>query len=96
VVSVTACESQVGSGARSADRLPSVGLEIRPATAGRGTGRALADLATALRALPIPVIGRIVEGALVLDLRCLEDETEFLQQLPMLGLGPAAGAAEQP
>jgi len=96
VVSVAACESQVGSGARPADRLPSVGLEIRPATAGRGQGRALADLATALRALPVPVIGRIVEGALVLDLRCLEDEMGFLQQLPMLGLGPAAGAAEQP
>ena len=96
VVSVADCESQVGSGARPADRLPSVGLEIRPATAGRGAGRALADLATALRALPVPVIGRIVEGALVLDLRCLEDETEFLQQLPVLGLGTAAGAAEQP
>ena len=96
VVSVAACESQVGSGARPADRLPSVGLEVRPATAGRGAGRALADLATALRALPVPVIGRIVEGALVLDLRCLEDETEFLQQLPVLGLGTAAGAAEQP
>ena len=41
-VSVTACESQVGSGARPADRLPSVGLAIRPATRGRGAGRALA------------------------------------------------------
>jgi hypothetical protein len=33
----------------------------------------------------------VVEGALVLDLRCLEDEATFLQQLPQLRL-PASGA----
>jgi L-seryl-tRNA(Ser) seleniumtransferase len=44
----------------------------------------LTGLAAALRALPVPVIGRIVEGALVLDLRCLEDDATFLQQLPQL------------
>jgi len=96
LVSVAACESQVGSGARPADRLPSVGLEIRPATSGRGQGRALASLATALRALPVPVIGRIVEGALVLDLRCLEDETGFLEQLPLLRPERASGAPVNP
>jgi L-seryl-tRNA(Ser) seleniumtransferase len=36
----------------------------------------------------VPVIGRVVEGALVLDLRCLEDEQAFLQQLPQLRLLP--------
>jgi L-seryl-tRNA(Ser) seleniumtransferase len=83
-VGVIACESQVGSGARPSDRLPSAGVAIRPATRGRGEGRALTGLAAALRALPVPVIGRIVEGALVLDLRCLEDDATFLQQLPQL------------
>ncbi len=38
-------------------------------------------LAAAFRALPIPVIGRIGEGELILDLRCLDDETAFLSQL---------------
>jgi L-seryl-tRNA(Ser) seleniumtransferase len=37
-----------------------------------------------LRELPIPVIGRIAEGALWLDLRCLEDETAFVAQLGQL------------
>ena len=96
LVSVAACESQVGSGARPADRLPSVGLEVRPATNGRGQGRALTALATALRALPVPVIGRIAEGALVLDLRCLEDEPGFLEQLPLLRPERAIGAAVNP
>ena len=88
---VAPCESQVGSGARPSDRLPSFGVAIRPATRSRGEGRALAALAAALRALPVPVIGRVAEGALVLDLRCLEDESTFLQQLPQLRAGlPAA------
>jgi len=78
------CESQVGSGARPSDRLPSAGVAIRPTVRGRGEGRALTAIATALRALPVPVIGRIVEGALLLDLRCLEDEQAFLEQLPLL------------
>jgi L-seryl-tRNA(Ser) seleniumtransferase len=78
------CESQVGSGARPSDRLPSAGVAIRPTVHGRGEGRALTALAAALRALPVPVIGRVVEGALLLDLRCLEDEQEFLAQLPLL------------
>jgi L-seryl-tRNA(Ser) seleniumtransferase len=38
--------------------------------------------------LPIPVIGHIEAGKVVLDLRCLEDEAEFLAQLG--NLHPAA------
>ena len=41
-------------------------------------------LADALRRLPQPVIGRIHNGTLLLDLRCLEQEKEFTEQLPGL------------
>jgi len=43
---------------------------------------------TRRRLLPIPVIGRIEAGNVVLDLRCLEDEAAFLAQLA--GLSAAA------
>ena len=38
-------------------------------------------LAALLRALPLPVIGRIRDGALVLDLRCLADDGDLLGAL---------------
>jgi L-seryl-tRNA(Ser) seleniumtransferase len=56
-------------------------MRILPAGPKRNAGAALGHLSAALRALPMPVIGRIGEGALWLDLRCLEDETGFLRQL---------------
>ena len=46
-------------------------------------------LAAAFRSLPVPVIGRIEDGQLRLDLRCLEDgddERAFVAQLPLLKL----------
>ena len=68
------------------ERLASHGLAIRPARKGRGEGTALEKLAAALRALPVPVIARIEEGALVMDLRCLEDEAGFIRQLAELNV----------
>jgi L-seryl-tRNA(Ser) seleniumtransferase len=50
----------------------------------KGAGRALDALSDALRALPLPVIGRIAEDRLLLDLRCLEDPAPFVSQLPSL------------
>ncbi|HZN86844.1 MAG TPA: L-seryl-tRNA(Sec) selenium transferase [Burkholderiales bacterium] len=79
-VSVQACASQVGSGSLPVDRLPSAALRLSP------SGVKLARLARALRALPIPVIGRTHDDALWLDLRCLEDEAAFLAQLEGRGL----------
>jgi L-seryl-tRNA(Ser) seleniumtransferase len=77
--------SQIGSGALPSDTLPSHGLRIQPAQA-KGAGRALARLETALRELPRPVIGRVADNALWLDLRCLEakDEADFTAQLALL------------
>ena len=87
VVEVVACMSQVGSGALPADGLASAGLAIRSGQA-KGTGRALASLAAALRELPMPVIGRMADQALVLDCRCLEDEAGFVGNLEGLSRFP--------
>jgi len=43
-------------------------------------------LSSAFRRLPIPVIGHIEKGALILDFRCLDDETAFVEQLEKLAL----------
>ena len=83
-VSLQPCFSQIGSGSLPLDVLPSHCLAIRPDLKGRGAGTALKTIADALRGLPRPVIGRIEDGALLLDLRCLEDEAGFVAQLERL------------
>ncbi|WP_288254516.1 L-seryl-tRNA(Sec) selenium transferase [uncultured Hydrogenophaga sp.] len=82
-VSVLDLQGQIGSGSLPVERLPSAGLAIAPVEK-KGSGRALDELATALRALPRPVIGRVADDRLLLDLRCLEDSAPFLNQLPAL------------
>ena len=77
-VELRECQSQIGSGSLPIDLLPSAALVVTPAVKGRGAGTALKKMEQRLRDLPIPVIGRIAEGALWLDLRCLEDEAGFL------------------
>jgi len=67
--------SQIGSGALPVETLPSHGLAIRAA---RGKRASLDRLEGALRALPRPVIGRVQEKTLWLDLRCLHPEEESL------------------
>jgi L-seryl-tRNA(Ser) seleniumtransferase len=84
-VKVVACVSQIGSGALPLETIPSAGLAIRP-KGKRGAGRALSGLASALRDLPIPVIGRVDDQALILDLRCLDDESGFVANLAGLDL----------
>ena len=76
------CLSQIGSGALPVDTLPSAGIALAPQ--GKRRSGAADALAAAFRALPVPVIGRINEGELILDLRCLEDEAAFTAQLVAL------------
>lgn len=73
--------SQIGSGSLPIDRLASHALVVRPQ--GRKSG-VLHEIEAALRGLPVPVIGRIADGALRLDLRCLEDEAGLRDQLKAL------------
>ena len=89
-VGIAPCHSQVGSGALPLDTLPSAGLAVRPVNGG---GVALERLAAALRGLPVPVVGRIKDGALVLDLRCLDEVERFAANLDRLSLEGADGLA---
>ena len=79
---VISCASQIGSGALPVDALPSAGIAMTPAHKRKRS--AVEALADAFRALPVPVIGRIRDGAFILDLRCLDEEKEFVAQLSQL------------
>ena len=80
-VAVEPTLSQIGSGSLPVDRLPSAALVIRPKLK---KGGVLHEIEAALRGLPLPVIGRINDGALWLDLRCMDDESGFAAQLKSL------------
>jgi L-seryl-tRNA(Ser) seleniumtransferase len=69
---VVACQGQIGSGALPLETLPSFAVALAGEDA----------LAARLRALPVPVVGRISAGRVLLDLRCVEDEAGFLANFP--------------
>ena len=73
-VTPTACASQIGSGALPTDTLPSAGLRLV-------TPDGPDALAARLRALPRPVLGHIRDGALILDLRTLDEDAALLSAL---------------
>jgi L-seryl-tRNA(Ser) seleniumtransferase len=81
-VEVCACNSQIGSGALPLATIPSAGLAIRA----KARGGMLEKLSARLRGLCVPVIGRIEDDALKLDLRCLADEEAFMTEIA--GLSP--------
>ncbi|MBO0737200.1 MAG: L-seryl-tRNA(Sec) selenium transferase [Alphaproteobacteria bacterium] len=86
-------QSQIGSGALPVSLLSSTALALRPL--GNRSGTAVEALARALRALPIPVIGRIETGRVLLDLRCLEDEAGFLDQLQSFAQGSSRADSQR-
>jgi L-seryl-tRNA(Ser) seleniumtransferase len=77
--------SQIGSGALPVDQLHSHGLAIRAAEGSR-ISNALGMLEQRLRSLPLPVIGRVAQDTLWLDLRCLDQHQQqrFVDQLTLL------------
>ncbi|MGE0310586.1 MAG: L-seryl-tRNA(Sec) selenium transferase [Lautropia sp.] len=85
VVECVDCLGMIGSGSQPVERLPSRAVAVRP-RAGR-PGSQLRALERALRALPIPVVGRIHEDRLLLDCRTLESPQALLAQLPELAAG---------
>ena len=83
-VDVVDLMGQIGSGSLPVERLPSAGLALAPSTGKKDAGRALDKLATALRQLPRPVIARIADDRLLLDLRGLEQPTLLTDQLSLV------------
>lgn len=77
-ISTAACESQIGGGALPLERLFSTAVVIRPQ---RMTTAALEE---AMRAMPVPVIGRVVEDAVWLDVRTMFEE-DFALVAEMMG-----------
>ena len=86
--SLSPCQSQIGSGALPVDTLSSIAVAITPhPRQGESHSGALHRWMRALRALDVPVIGRVHGDKLLLDMRCLEDEARFIAQLePLLPL----------
>ena len=84
-VTIDDVNSQIGSGSLPVEVIPSAALSIRCVN---GADAPLRSLFEQLRTLPRPVIGRLSNGALLLDLRCLEptDEDQFLEQIVELSL----------
>ena len=81
---IVPCASQIGSGSLPVDLLSSAGIAI---SGEKRRGSLAEKVAAAFRALPIPVIGRIKDGAFLMDLRCLDDEPAFIAQLGKLACG---------
>ena len=63
---------------------PLIGLYIQPENQ---------RIAEAFRRLPMPVVGRISDGAFLMDLRCLDDEEQFVSQLAGLEVPVAVHAS---
>jgi L-seryl-tRNA(Ser) seleniumtransferase len=80
-VEIVDAASQVGSGSLPVETIPSAAIAIRSAVVGEDLTRSLSG---AFRKLPIPVIGHVHKGSLLLDLRCLDDEAGFVSQLTSL------------
>ena len=80
-VEIVDCKSQIGSGSLPVELIPSCAIKIR-----MNSNKHLSKLYTEFRKLPIPVIGRIHDNSILFDLRCLEDESQFLSQLKKLNL----------
>jgi L-seryl-tRNA(Ser) seleniumtransferase len=82
-VGVCSTESQIGSGALPTHTIPSFGLVIKPED---GRDRSLQALELAFRSLPTPVLGRINDGQLIFDLRCLAHPADLVNQISLLKL----------
>lgn len=85
-IEVVDVQSQIGSGALPTRTVASRAIAIlsRPRPGGSAS---LDELAAAFRRLPVPVIGRLNEGRLLFDMRCVDDIDGFKANLAGLESG---------
>lgn len=88
-VELVPLSSQIGSGSLPVDVLPSHGLRLVPVATGKRGGDPAGKLAARLRNLATAVVGRIEDGGVLLDLRCLDHDAALLS-----ALGTPAGTAD--
>lgn len=81
LIEVEESQSEIGSGSLPGEALPTRVIVVRPPGNKKLSARRSRSLDQALRSLPRPVISRLTGGALHMDMRCLDDETEFIHQL---------------
>ena len=80
-VTIEPCKSQIGSGSLPTERLDSWAIAISPVAEKGNRDATLLHLSEMLRSLAKPIVGRIHDGRLLLDLRCLRDEATLMSQL---------------
>ena len=80
-ITIEPCKSQIGSGALPLDLLDSSSLVLKPLTDEGKPDAKLQSLVKKFRGLSTPIVGRLHDGKLIFDLRCLEDESELLDLL---------------
>jgi len=90
VVSHGPVMSEIGSGSLPEEVLPSAGLFVRPGKQRRNSAQQMQRLMRVLLGLPVPVVGRLDDGALILDLRTLTDEATFTAQFSSLAADASA------
>lgn len=83
-IRVISTHSQIGSGALPLEVIPSVALELTPIAEKGQSDFALKELAQNLRSLSRPIVVRIHDGKLIMDLRCLQSEELLLDLLTEL------------
>ena len=83
-VSVREVRSQIGSGSLPVDLIASHAISV--SVPGKRRQALAARIARAFRELPIPVLGRVHDGAFLMDMRCLDHEEDFMAQLGLLKL----------
>ena len=80
-ITIEPCKSQIGSGALPLDLLDSSSLVLKPLADEGKSDAKLQSLVKKFRGLSTPIVGRLHDGKLIFDLRCLEDESELLDLL---------------